>query len=123
MGLYEEMRALDILLSDGEQSGRELRDKINEDVCSATKLRQQLTRCKLGWLLTMSLGGFYDMMTKLETAGVVEGWYHQRTFEGDPPGKTYKERWYRITEDGHGKYEEKKLKNLKPDYPIGWDGL
>jgi DNA-binding PadR family transcriptional regulator len=39
---------------------------------------------------------FYQMMARLETAGVVEGWYEKQT----AGGQSVKERWYRITADG-----------------------
>ena len=95
-GAYERLRALDHLMRDGEQSGCDLREKINSDLCSATNYRIRIARCRLGWLLTMSAPSFYQMMCRLEDANEVDGWYRE-IIEDDVPSK---QKWYRIKENG-----------------------
>src|SRR5262245_31477815 len=45
---------------------------------------------------------FYQMMSRLEEAGFVEGWYEQTVVEG----QNLKERRYRITKDGKRALDE-----------------
>jgi DNA-binding PadR family transcriptional regulator len=45
---------------------------------------------------------FYQMMSRLEEAGFVEGWYEQTVVEG----QNLKERRYRLTRDGKRALEE-----------------
>ncbi len=40
--------------------------------------------------------GFYQMMARLEDAGMVKGWYEQRLIDGQP----IKERTYKLTAKG-----------------------
>lgn len=66
------------LLKDAERRGAVLRDA-------------------LGGLNIVQTGpSFYQMMARLEDAGLAEGWYSQRVVEG----QLVKERHYRITKAG-----------------------
>lgn len=115
-GLYEQLKTLDYLMRDGEQSGKTLREKVNVDLRSETEFRQELTRLKLGWLLTLSAPAFYQMMAHLEKADEVEGWYKDLIIDE----VELKERWYRIKEGGERKVNEAHLESLVPDYRVGW---
>jgi hypothetical protein len=117
-GLYEELRALDYLMRDGEQSGRVLREKINQDLQTITDVRQLMTRCKCSWLLTMSRASFYEMMARMEDAGSVDGWYKIK----ESGSVELKERWYRVTNNGIRRHDEKKLAEILPDFQVGWAG-
>lgn len=115
-GEYERHKALDVLLRDGEQSGRALREKIDEDLCTATPTRQRLTRCKMSWLLTLSRAGFYQMMADLEDENAVECWTKDKQIEGIKIG----ERWYRIKEGGIRVLEAEEVRDMLPDFRMGF---
>jgi DNA-binding PadR family transcriptional regulator len=65
-------------LADRERPGRELRDGLT------------------AWGVRRSGPAFYQMMARLEDAGLVEGWYEQRSVAG----QHLKERSYRLTKPG-----------------------
>jgi DNA-binding PadR family transcriptional regulator len=65
-------------LSDAELAGRDLRDLL------------------AGFGVRNSAPAFYQMMARLETADLVEGWYDQKLVGG----QNVKERRYRLTPDG-----------------------
>ena len=65
-------------LSDAELAGRDLRDLL------------------AGFGVRNSAPAFYQMMARLETAGLVEGWYDQKLVAG----QNVKERRYRLTPPG-----------------------
>ena len=115
-GAYEELKALDYLMKDGEQSGRILREKINTDLLSETEARHVMTRCKLGWLLTLSVPMYYQMMARLEDHNEVEGWYEEKEIDGI----TIQERWHRIQDGGQKRLDEQSPDAVVPDYRIGW---
>jgi DNA-binding PadR family transcriptional regulator len=71
------------ILLEGEQSGRSLRAKLAEE-----------GERKSG-------PAFYQMMARLEDAKWVEGWYEQKTVEG----QAIKERRYKITGSGATAWE------------------
>jgi DNA-binding PadR family transcriptional regulator len=66
------------LLRSDERLGRELRDEL------------------AGHRVRRSAAAFYQMMARLEEAGLVEGWYDQKVVEG----QIIKERRYRLTKAG-----------------------
>jgi DNA-binding PadR family transcriptional regulator len=65
-------------LAETEQAGRDLRDLL------------------ASYGVRNSAPAFYQMMARLETAGLVEGWYDQKLVGG----QNVKERRYRITKTG-----------------------
>src|SRR5436190_20324072 len=65
-------------LSDAELAGRDLRDLL------------------AGFGIRNSAPAFYQMMARLETPGLVEGWYDQKLVAG----QNVKERRYRLTPAG-----------------------
>lgn len=115
-GEYEQLKALDYLMRDGEHSGRDLRNKINADLLNETELRRNLTRAYCGWLLTMSAPAFYQMMVRMEQNDEVEGWYKEIAVADTK----IKERWYRVKEGGMRRFEESPSLNTLPDFQIGW---
>ena len=82
------------VLATDEHSGRFIRSRLAEE---KTK---------------MSLAAFYQLMARLETAGMIEGWYESRSVDG----QTIKERKYAITTKG--KFA---LKEIAEFYTIGID--
>lgn len=68
---------LDALVS-AEQAGRDLRDLL------------------AGFGIRNSAPAFYQMMARLESAGLIEGWYDQKLIDG----QNVKERRYRLTHQG-----------------------
>ena len=66
------------ILRDEEHWGRDVRAALKADGYSSTN------------------ASFYEMMDRLESGGLVEGWYEER----DVLGQKFKERRYKIT--GHG---------------------
>lgn len=71
-------------LADAEQAGRHL-------------------RALLGTYGVKSSGpAFYQMMARLETGGLVDGWYAQQVVDG----QSLKERRYRLTRDGKRALDE-----------------
>jgi DNA-binding PadR family transcriptional regulator len=70
-------------LADAEQAGRDLRDLLG------------------GHGVRNSAPAFYQMMARLETAGLVEGWYEQKLVGG----QNVKERRYRVTRAGERSLE------------------
>jgi len=71
-------------LRSGERAGRDIRA-----VLKRFRVRQ-------------SGPAFYQMMARLEKAGLAEGWYVQDTVDG----QVIKERRYRITQDGQRAWQE-----------------
>jgi DNA-binding PadR family transcriptional regulator len=71
-------------LRPADRPGRDIRDAL-----AALRVRQ-------------SGPAFYQMMARLEDAGLLEGWYEQQVVEG----QTIKERWYRITRRGRSAWQE-----------------
>lgn len=49
-----------------------------------------------------SLAAFYQLMARLEDAGLVSGWYELKHVDG----QTFKERRYEITESGRREWED-----------------
>lgn len=70
-------------LTDVEQAGRDLRELL------------------AGYGLRNSAPAFYQMMARLEVAGLVEGWYDQKLVAG----QNVKERRYRVTKAGERSVE------------------
>jgi DNA-binding PadR family transcriptional regulator len=71
-------------VKDGDAIGRDLRDRL------------------AGHGVRSSAPAFYQMMGRLEQAGLVEGWYEQRLVAG----QNIKERRYRITRGGRRALDE-----------------
>jgi len=72
------------ILLDGEQAGRDVRQKLEDEGESK------------------SGPAFYQMMARLEEAGSVEGWYDEKVIDG----QRIKERRYRITGAGEAARQE-----------------
>lgn len=72
------------LLFDQKRSGREIRDAL------------------LAFNERKNGPAFYQAMARLEDAGLVEGWYEQKSIHD----QTVRERWYKITGDGVRAWQE-----------------
>lgn len=75
---HQQWAVLNALLNGGELWGRDLRAALKADGYGSTN------------------ASFYELMDRLETAGLVEGCYEER----DVLGQTFKERKYKLTGDG-----------------------
>ena len=115
-GGFEKFQALDFLLRDGEQPGRELLEKINAELLVATETRKAMARWKLSCLLTMSGPVFYAMMAEMESDGEVRGWYKSKVVDD----ALVRERWYRITEGGMRTRDDRPVDAAEPDFRLGW---
>ena len=65
------------------KTGQEIRDRLSREGCRK------------------SGPAFYQMMARLEDAGLVEGWYEQKNIDGHC---FVKERIYKLTDDGLKEY-------------------
>lgn len=66
------------ILTNGEKPGQAVRNNLREQG------------------VKKSGPGFYQMMARLEDAGLVNGWYQQKEIDG----QIVKERWYKLTAIG-----------------------
>ena len=71
-------------LKDGEQWGRDIRAALKSQGYASTN------------------ASFYEMMDRLETGGLTEGWYEER----EVLGQSFRERRYKITAAGIAAWEE-----------------
>lgn len=72
---------------------------VGADPVPGKQVREQLAR---SFDKRMALPTFYDLMSRLEKLGFIEGWYEQRIIAG----QGIKERYYRITAQGSKVWEQ-----------------
>jgi DNA-binding PadR family transcriptional regulator len=81
---HQQWAVLNTLLNEGELWGRDLRAALKKDGYGSTN------------------AAFYELMDRLETAGLVEGRYEER----DVLGQLFKERKYKLTGLGQQAWDE-----------------
>lgn len=89
------------VLMEGQKAGREVRDKL------ASEHRQKKT-----------LASFYQLMSRLEDAGMVKGWYESKRIDD----VTIKERRYEILGPGIKAKQEQESFYLQANHGLGLGG-